>query len=200
MKKRFLMKLVAGLFMIGMVGGANATLIQVTSDGKNMIYDDATSYYWQSAIDRFSYLTYENVLAAVVVDNSNLYGAVNTWELASKSQVNTLFSSITDQNINLFHQTARWPGMMGSPDVTVWNGRTSTKTGGFHEAHNYKGYVIPDNSLGYNINGAYPDDNGGLTTGAWVMSTSAPAPVPEPSTLAIFALGIISLASRRFKK
>lgn len=33
-----------------------------------------------------------------------------------------------------------------------------------------------------------------------VFTTNAPVGVPEPSTLAIFALGVIGLASRRFKK
>lgn len=38
--------------------------------------------------------------------------------------------------------------------------------------------------------------------GFFVVSTQAsnPIDVPEPSTLAVFALGIIGLASRRFKK
>ena len=38
----------------------------------------------------------------------------------------------------------------------------------------------------------------GLSTSSWAVSQSQD--VPEPSTLAIFALGMIGLASRRFKK
>lgn len=49
-----------------------------------------------------------------------------------------------------------------------------------------------------------PGDGGQLWTGAstafYYSEPSASASVPEPSTLAIFALGVIGLASRRFKK
>ena len=36
-----------------------------------------------------------------------------------------------------------------------------------------------------------------IDVGSWLVRTTV---VPEPSTLAIFALGMIGLASRRFKK
>jgi len=49
-----------------------------------------------------------------------------------------------------------------------------------------------------------PDNTGGYwgiqLDNVSMATTSAPAQVPEPSTLAIFALGMIGLASRRFKK
>jgi hypothetical protein len=43
----------------------------------------------------------------------------------------------------------------------------------------------------------FPDEGDVLVT--WAIRGTA-VPVPEPSTLAIFALGIMGLASRRFKK
>lgn len=56
------------------------------------------------------------------------------------------------------------------------------------------------------ISGAASTPNDGVQTysfsidGLTVISANSPATVPEPSTLAIFALGLIGLASRRIKK
>jgi len=46
----------------------------------------------------------------------------------------------------------------------------------------------------YNSNDRYSD------IGIWAFKTSNSTQVPEPTTLAIFALGILGLAARRFKK
>jgi hypothetical protein len=58
------------------------------------------------------------------------------------------------------------------------------------------------NTLSFNMgNGRTEFDNMHLTNYAWaVQSGDVAKTVPEPSTLAIFALGIIGLASRRLKK
>ena len=76
-------------------------------------------------------------------------------------------------------------------------------------------YSTEEALQGYDENRTYSDYNGlGLNHGDWQLTFNTTSgsvsnvnhansdfvPVPEPSTLAVFALGIMGLASRRFKK
>jgi hypothetical protein len=53
---------------------------------------------------------------------------------------------------------------------------------------------------GYRVGSAYVGNSGTEHDFAFFVMNSDPATVPEPSTLAIFALGVMGLAARRFKK
>jgi hypothetical protein len=74
-----------------------------------------------------------------------------------------------------------------------------------HERYNLVPYITDgDTSININTNNPSNNDNiflaGFYVSGVASFNEKPPTGVPEPSTLAIFALGMIGLASRRFKK
>jgi len=78
--------------------------------------------------------------------------------------------------------------LFGGPQHGVWTEFTINYTATGADA---------GKKIGIYLGSAYWDDIS-LTTTA--NTNSAPSSVPEPSTLAIFALGLMGVASRRFKK
>ncbi len=75
--------------------------------------------------------------------------------------------------------------------------KLSINIGGSQQAGTTSFLVNSGDIFGFRANTYDSRDGSAATT---ISTFSAPTSVPEPSTLVIFALGLIGLASRRFKK
>ncbi|MFT4938920.1 MAG: hypothetical protein ACI88A_001952 [Paraglaciecola sp.] len=84
---------------------------------------------------------------------------------------------------------------LGNSAVTL-NGQSS----GVQASGSFFGIASDDNTLFTNVSYAKSLYYGSFDDVSYSRSNQSVADVPEPSTLAIFALGMIGLASRRFKK
>ncbi len=87
-------------------------------------------------------------------------------------------------------------------DFGSYNGSTSVSLNGYQSQQTSTGGffgIASTDSQGFNVIDYTKSTQYGLFDKV-TYATQAKTSVPEPSTLAIFALGIIGLASRRFKK
>ena len=191
---------------------SNAGLI---TDHDGYVTDSVTGWQWLDA--RFTdNMSYNDVLA------STTSGSLIGWEIASTSEVLGL---LLHQNNNVLIPTT---GTRGTWDRSLFSFKALVMMLGdganYGDNANY-GFLngmttdIPSDprraeaprtvqvgwSKGRNNKGYLRDDSSGpgsktavnYNTNTWLVKK---AEVPEPSTLAIFALGMIGLASRRFKK
>lgn len=176
MKLKLLISTLAGL-LLTVSCMVNATLIEADFLGSNDgFYDTETETYWVD-INQFTSGNIGNMFS-----QANTMGAT----LATKAQIVELFGNLNGV------ATSTYFGIAG----TKWNDYlwgyyddgTPAGTGGQAFIHSGgQQYVIDDRNA--------HDRHRFL--GAWATYT---VDVPEPSTLVIFALGLMGLASRRFKK
>jgi hypothetical protein len=211
MKFKFLNK----VFMVLAITTSCLSNAGLITDHDGYVTDSVTGWQWLDA--RFTdNMSYNDVLA------STTSGSLIGWEIASTSEVLGL---LLHQNNNVLIPTA---GTNGTWDTSIFSFKALVMMLGdgsnFINPSNY-GYIngmtteISSYSgragaprtvqIGWNrslVNqGFLRDDSFGPSSytntnyysSTWLVKK---AEVPEPSTLAIFALGMIGLASRRFKK
>jgi len=178
MKLKFLKMVFAGL-ILSVSGLANAGLIQAdflgTNDG---FYDTETGLYWVD-LDQFSEGTYAEMVA-----QADLMGAT----IANNTLVRELFDNVITND-----DVAALFAFGGPLAQNIIHGFYDNEIDGGPEGRAWVKGNSATRILTSSTNATYIDGHG--TMGAW-----ATYDVPEPSTLAIFALGMIGLASRRFKK
>jgi hypothetical protein len=173
-------------------------------DAADNTFDDTTTGLQWMDFGVNNHHTYNEV--------SNLLGTTYSgWQLASQEQVIELWENIfapLSTNTNTYATGHRY-----SQYQTGNGGFTSLKTIIGKNTSNYSLGWFADNqgSLSYahsnmfdyaQVHGRNVNYNGYKTSTNTSYSTMLvrSANVPEPSTLAIFALGMMGLASRRFKK
>lgn len=137
----------------------------------------------------------------IFADNTNAFFSSGvsfggrTWELATLSELNELFSNITGENVTSTssHNFAAG-GAKAVLDLVA--GPAVDNSSWLHTANG--GLIIHYDCC----NDTHANTSTQGATGAWLVAATPTTgtSVPEPSTLAIFALGIMGLASRRFKK
>jgi hypothetical protein len=195
MTSKFLKVAIAGLVLSAscLVNVANAALISV-SDWH--LTTDASGGLRQLAQSQFSdiYLAVSKNTTFNFVDTYEImagYRQMTTAEAVERFRGNGAPGTLP---IHSYFNQAGWSGYN-------WEGKNryqfiysdSVATGHYKHAGNYESH---NNAGGFNVNTA--------NFAGFVLikddSLLNPISVPEPTTLAIFALGIIGLASRRFKK
>ncbi len=174
MKSKFLKMAIVGLILT-VSGLANAGLIEAdflaTNDG---FYDTETGLYW---VDLNKY-TQGNI--SHMRTQIDAFGAT----MATTAQITQLFANVDD--------VATFFSFAGAIDQSpyLWgfydDGNPTGPGGQAFIVNDGRKYIVPNRS-------SYQGGHEWLS--AWAVYD-----VPEPSTLAIFALGMIGLASRRFKK
>jgi len=179
---------------------ANAGLItkDLINIGDGIItYDTATDLEW---------LDFDQ-------NSSSLASALASWgsygfRLANDQELFDLFNgfgiSVHDNAIHNFASPAAYATAVSY--VSMLGGYNSgTALDGFFQNDNnlfgFNNFQLRLNGVGYNTHSTQCSNCAPDADNYWkaVLVRNA-SPVPEPSTLAIFALGMMGLASRRFKK
>jgi hypothetical protein len=204
MNIKMLRAAVAGL-VLSVSGFASAGLITST----NGLIDTSTNFEWLSLSPNygisyddmnltnlngfqslgFRYATIDEVGALWVeagITLPALYVLDTSDQLAAGDVLANLLGTFHFNDSNHFLQGMTSSiALNGTSILTPWLRATCLNGTGCSDGVNYGGYSQTTSEINSN-------------TSSWlVRNTQA---VPEPSTLAIFALGIIGLASRRFKK
>ncbi len=201
-KLKFLQAAVAGL-ILSVCNIANAELI----DMRDYIYGDSNNVDWLK-LDSTLGLSYNEIVTLI---NS---GSLNGWNYANNTQFSNLINGIggvplpfiTPSNINwdfnnnpLFNATVQmFQSTIATPLIDTYINGYLLNTG-IGEVASFNNFDFDDWIETNHWQGA-PDLNfKDSNTGAWLIRDHVSS-VPEPSTLTIFTLGIMGLASRRFKK
>jgi len=189
MNNKFLKATLTGLIfsVTSLFNVANAGLIEAdySASGDNLAaFDTTTGLTWLD-FSETKFLTYNQALSFSV-----------DFRLASSAEIASLYNSLVGNASERYDQFEA-VGLFNSPDRSAafvsGAGLVHVTPTGYHPA-----------AFGY---GVWNDaDFGGDSIAMFMVNTqSFQSPtvanaVPEPSTIAIFALGIMGLASRRFKK
>lgn len=227
MKVKFLKTALLGfvISVSSLVNVANAGLINIgaltsNDDGSTTVIDDSLNSLEWLRWDQLADLTHDETLAQIAS------AAYSGWNIAGINEtnmfLNALYNGSADEcGINLPETIAQCqnPGafpqaeyaaltgganLIGGQGLPVWFHVETTQevTAGYFIIT--QGGNVTVESAGISIERADEYSANGMhsaTPISWLLyRTAMAAPVPEPSTLAIFALGMMGLASRRFKK
>jgi hypothetical protein len=203
MKNKFLKGLVAS-FALAVSGLANAGLI---IDNGTYTTDTNTGLNWldTSYTDGLSYGT---VLGMV---NG---GSLDDWRIATTSEVLSLLINTLDNGDQLLYGEgvfvnnssltpfASLVETMGGSPITSLDNWIAGRTLDFNQNQGRQNIVqigyTKDGQNHYFRNGSWGTDAADVNLSTWIVRNTTE--VPEPSTLAIFALSLMGLASRKFKK
>lgn len=193
--------------VLSVSGFANAGLIPFgiqTDIDTSTLTNNGWSLNFQSGWGSFSAHDYE-MFAGIALDEYVFIGALDTGTTNIALGAAVLYSDLlnyTSGNNTNDYNGASWyfrnDYSMGfaaiGETVSLGSADTSTDSGALSKLswHMHDNYTA-----GYKV-GNYSSNGNGVFEK--VVFRASATDVPEPSTLAIFALGVIGLASRRFKK
>ncbi|TKB07415.1 PEP-CTERM sorting domain-containing protein [Desulforhopalus sp. IMCC35007] len=181
--------LTAWLLLHVFVGGVNATLIS----NNGVLKNDITNRYWLQDIDKFSGLSYVEQLEAIEqLNNSIAWGDyfISGWRMATASDFSILVENCKLEEIGeIFVDNGLHSGLYGRLNEDEGSNSHADLAIIFGSDYNQDGR--PDDY--YTESGCVLD--GYLDVGAWVVAE----PVPEPTSVLMFSMGLI-LCIMRFQK
>ncbi len=223
MKYKFLNKVViTSVFIFGcVINSANAGLITIGALSSN---DDGSTDVITDSLNNLEWLRWDQLKGkshTELLVETAATGAYSGWSIAGVAEANWFLKALYDDadlgdcSLNEGHQFCAQNGSFSSEEYTsllgdsYTVGASSTDAAWFYDdeiSDGKAGYLLLDsssfsqkfNEFGLiaqtETNALFTGDN---STGWLMYRTTA---VPEPRTLAIFALGVLGLSFRRFKK
>jgi len=137
----------------------------------------------------------------IAYSNVDTYVAAAGFHIATVAEYDALWNSAPSAGNHLYYNQGDWIGYSHNGHTGHYFAFGDKQANGSARAAHAGNFEYHASTFGYDWNssyGTYLTANTQLF-GGMIMIKDA-TDVPEPSTLAIFALGIIGLASRRFKK
>lgn len=193
---------------------SNATLIDMKTSQGHVVYDDVADKYWIWDLSKFTMQTYQEQIDTISTLNyEDGYLGINTWHMASLSELNTLFSykryfaQYTEYEVvykfnpsiyigrdyygNLYGE---WFGRYDELSNYTRNGVTYHYAAGEWKSIHYNpdiitphSYIYPDNTPGF-----YVIPSAWVTASVPIVKTET-IPTPEPSTFILFGAGCAGL-------
>lgn len=202
MKKKFLVGLAIGFLVFGMVGVANATIVDLPDDVNGIGYfsDTVTGYTWldTDSIIGLSYNQLESQFAGTI------------WQIAKYDDLRAmhqqLINDITYPLVSNFWHWANIMGMMWEPNLQgiqtpyiqgQYDNEDTTK---LTVGHSWEGVGEADWTY---LNPVPNDRDFVWQVGVWAFTTEAfnsNSPVPVPSTILLLGFGLVGLAGVARKK
>jgi hypothetical protein len=211
MRSQFSSAVIASVIvaMSSVVSVAKAGII---SDYSKFVADDSWNVVYQGGYG--TAFDYASILGSIVpgstvaLASSSSAGSL-TYDLFASTSTTTL-STITASNTTIFDNDVFWyrnSSSLGFADTsTISQSSADTLCSSDVACGDLRLSWHTNDGIGNTVSGGW---RSGVNTGlnrnnVWqryvLVLDQTPASVPEPSTLAIFALSLIGLASRRFKK
>jgi hypothetical protein len=175
-------------------GAGTFTLIPQESNGQRVVMDPANGRAWFWDLGRFSNQTYSQQEDVIQDLNAEAYFGLTGWHLATAPEMETLFA-LDDRTVRqLFHPSHE--RYEGSFEWHYWGGRfDSTSSSYLHMCVQsaWGTFVWGPFDFGWPQTFSAVDSSAFRETGAWAV---AMVPIPEPSVLALMALGVLAGSMR----
>lgn len=191
---KLLIVLLTASILVGICGSVSALLIKL--EGVPLAYDAGSNVYWYTDLSRFTFQNYQQQLS--MIESISIEG-FSGFHLADASTVDSLLASISSpSDLQLFTPTDIQYG------AVFWTGRTNevVAIGPLDEVYRRIHYFyLPASSAdimhqAFSVQDILSSiDTPDLTVSAWVAGNQDQAPVPEPGSLLLLSVGIISLVT-----